>query len=102
MTLRRSSRAPRGPALFRRALFVAVLCFPPRATCFAAAAEGRHGMVATVQPLATEAGVAAPQRRGHAGVAAAGGGPFRTAVRRLAPTRQRAPFQTSSPTGGAV
>src|SRR6266853_2313348 len=66
MTLRRSSRAPCGPALVRRALLVALLCFPPGATGHAAAAEGRHGMVATVQPLATEAGIAALKRGGNA------------------------------------
>src|SRR2546425_1303321 len=66
MTLRRSSRAPRGPALVRRALLVALLSFPPGATCFAAAAEGQHGMVAAVQPLATEAGIAALKRGGNA------------------------------------
>src|SRR5712692_10372296 len=66
MTLRRSSRAPCGPALVRRALLLALFCFPPGANCFAAAAEGRHGMVATVQPLATEAGITALRRGGNA------------------------------------
>jgi len=66
MTLRRSSGAPCGPALVCRALLVALVCLPSAETSFAAAATGRHGMVATVQPLATEAGIAAFRRGGNA------------------------------------